>query len=300
MIKSGWPWENHSRNFQESHINGKTWPLVTVITPSYNQRDFLEATIRSVLLQGYPNLEYMVIDGGSTDGSVDIIHRYANQLTYWVSEKDHGQSHAINKGLSLAQGEIIGWLNADDTYSQCAITSAVNIFSIKIKKSDTPRIIFISSDSHQTASAIDYDEFGTYYPYGVKKAINNYSYFKLLLNTIATEFSRKLKSGDKIDVSVNVICPGPVNTDIIREAPLLLRLILRLIFSIFFQPPAKAAKPVAYLSISDDFADKTNLYLHMFNMKKMDQKVYDQQEGKRLWKESEKVWKKIDPNAGKV
>jgi glycosyltransferase involved in cell wall biosynthesis len=92
------------------------WPKISVITPSYNQAQFIEATILSVLDQGYPNLEYIVIDGGSTDGSVEIIQKYADRLTYWVSEKDRGQSHAINKGFLKATGQIICWLNSDDTF----------------------------------------------------------------------------------------------------------------------------------------------------------------------------------------
>lgn len=92
------------------------YPKITVITPSYNQGDYLERTIQSVINQGYPNLEYMVIDGGSTDNSVDIIKQYADQIDWWVSEKDEGQTHAINKGLQLATGDIIAYLNSDDTY----------------------------------------------------------------------------------------------------------------------------------------------------------------------------------------
>ncbi|MBN1410648.1 MAG: SDR family NAD(P)-dependent oxidoreductase [Spirochaetales bacterium] len=159
------------------------------------------------------------------------------------------------------------------------------------------RIIFISSDSHQNASAIDYEEFGRYEPYGVTKAINNYSYFKLVLSTMATELSRLLAPEGKVDVSVNAVCPGPVNTDIIREAPLLLRVVLRFIFTLFFQPPVKAARPVVYLCVSPEVSGMTNLYMAMFNRKNMDPKVYDVAEGKKLWNESARVWKKIDPEA---
>ncbi len=89
-------------------------PKITIVTPSYNQGQYLEETIRSVLEQNYPNLEYFVIDGGSTDNSVEIIKKYADQISWWVSEKDRGQSHAINKGLQKASGEIVGWINSDD------------------------------------------------------------------------------------------------------------------------------------------------------------------------------------------
>jgi glycosyltransferase involved in cell wall biosynthesis len=96
--------------------DGGPWPRVSIVTPSYNQAEFLEATLRSVLLQGYPDLELIVIDGGSTDGSVDILRKYEPWLAHWCSERDRGQSHAINKGFRLATGQILAWLNSDDTY----------------------------------------------------------------------------------------------------------------------------------------------------------------------------------------
>jgi len=112
----GWPWTEELSLLPEVAPDEFSWPKISVITPSLNQGQFLEQTIRSVLLQGYPDLEYIVIDGASKDESVDIIRRYAKWLAYWVSEPDRGQSHAINKGLSKATGDIVAWLNSDDFY----------------------------------------------------------------------------------------------------------------------------------------------------------------------------------------
>lgn len=94
----------------------EAFPTISIITPSFNQGHFLEQCISSILDQQYPNLQYIIIDGGSSDNSQQIIKKYASQLNYWVSEKDDGQSHAINKGLSVATGDIVAWLNADDFY----------------------------------------------------------------------------------------------------------------------------------------------------------------------------------------
>src|SRR5450759_2806690 len=102
---------------------------ISVITPSYNQGQFLEETILSVINQNYPNLEYFIIDGGSTDNSIEIIKKYEKHLTYWVSEKDNGQAHAINKGFKKATGDIVCWINSDDLLIQGAINTISNYFS---------------------------------------------------------------------------------------------------------------------------------------------------------------------------
>ena len=107
-------------------MNGiRNKPLVSIVTPSYNQARFLDETMKSVLDQDYPNLEYLVVDGGSTDDSLEIIQRYASRLAWWVSEPDSGQTDAINKGFSHAKGDILAWLNSDDIYQPGAISEAV-------------------------------------------------------------------------------------------------------------------------------------------------------------------------------
>ena len=123
--KTGWPWTEQTEPLPKYMPNGSEWSRISIITPSYNQEQFIEETIRSVLLQGYPNLEYIIIDGGSTDNSIEIIKKYEPYLAYWVSEKDRGQSHAINKGINIATGDILGWLNSDDYFLKSAFASVV-------------------------------------------------------------------------------------------------------------------------------------------------------------------------------
>jgi glycosyltransferase involved in cell wall biosynthesis len=114
--KTGWPWTEESAQLPDAMPDGSPWPKISIVTPSFNQGQFIEETIRSVLLQGYPDMEYIIIDGGSKDDSMDIIKKYEQWLAYWISESDRGQTEAINKGFRKATGRIYAFINSDDYY----------------------------------------------------------------------------------------------------------------------------------------------------------------------------------------
>ena len=112
--RTGWPWTEASPALPETRTDGTPWPRISIVTPSYNQGQFLEETIRSILLQGYPDLEHFIIDGKSSDESMIVVRQYERWLAGWLSEKDKGQADAINKGLSRCTGEIFQFINSDD------------------------------------------------------------------------------------------------------------------------------------------------------------------------------------------
>lgn len=124
-IPTNWPRQVYKPEDYSAHSD---WPKITLITPSFQQGKYIEDTILSVLNQGYPNLEYIIVDGGSTDETVTILKKYADKLTWWVSEKDKGQSDAINKGLTHATGEIFNWLCSDDMLMPGALKSIALAF----------------------------------------------------------------------------------------------------------------------------------------------------------------------------
>lgn len=124
--KFGWPWTvETSVNAYRKNIQ---YPKLTIVTPSYNQGLFIEQTIRSILLQNYPNLEYIVIDGGSTDNTKEILEKYSPWISYWQSEKDNGQGQAINLGFSIAAGNYYAWINSDDYYTENAFALVISNF----------------------------------------------------------------------------------------------------------------------------------------------------------------------------
>lgn len=232
---------------------------------------------------------------------IDTIHAFVEGL---VKDDIRADIMVFNAGVALPKARKTE-SGQDEmflvNYLSNVILTNLLIRSDRFSKEQTiPRLIFISSDSHQGSSAIDYSEFGRFYDHGVSKGIANYSYFKLILNTYATELSRKVNPDpSRIHIGVLVMCPGPVHSNIIKEAPFVLRVMLGSIFKVIFRSPAKAALPVIYMALSEDFEGKTNEYLHMFNNKRMDEKVYSPEEGSKLWKESMKVWQEIDPQGFK-
>lgn len=119
--KSGWPWTEESEVLPPIQSNKQLWTRISIVTPSYNQGEFIEETIRSLILQNYPNFEYIIIDGGSTDKTLEIIRKYEKWIEYWVSEKDNGQSHAINKGFAKCTGEFVNWICSDDMLCKNAL-----------------------------------------------------------------------------------------------------------------------------------------------------------------------------------
>ena len=139
-------------------------PKISIVTPSFNQGQYIEKTIKSVISQNYPNLEYIIIDGGSNDSSVDIIKKYSNHISYWISKPDNGQSDAINKGFSKATGDILGWLNSDDYYHKGTFDEIVKTIDTK-----NPQLIFGNCQYYNEKT----DEFW------VSDVIAKYNSFKL-------------------------------------------------------------------------------------------------------------------------
>jgi NAD(P)-dependent dehydrogenase (short-subunit alcohol dehydrogenase family) len=155
-----------------------------------------------------------------------------------------------------------------------------------------PRIIFVSSESHRNPKAFDWEGFGRYREYTMGKTVELYGYNKLLLTTFANELSRRLNSGGKTRYSVFGLCPGPINSNIAREAPVIFKPLLKLVFRIFFRSPEKAVRPVIYFACSPEVTGKAMDYLFLMGRKEMDPKAIDLQNGEKLWQMSEALLKK--------
>ena len=157
-----------------------------------------------------------------------------------------------------------------------------------------PRIIIVSSESHRNPEKFDWDGFGKYKEYGMKKTVELYGYYKLMLTTFARELSRKLNPDGKTNISVFSLCPGPINSKIAREAPAIFQPIMRLVFFLFFRSPGKAAAPVIYFATSKETEGKPFDYLFLMNRKEISSLASDPENGKRLWEFSEEMRTMLD------
>ncbi len=158
---------------------------------------------------------------------------------------------------------------------------------LHMSNGNIPRIIFVSSESHRNPKGYDWDGFGIYKEYSMSKTVELYGYYKLLMTTFANELSRRLNSGDKISCSVFALCPGPVNSNIAREAPIIFKPLLKIIFGIFFRSPKKAVKPVLYFACSKEVQNTPIDYLFLMSRKEMDAKAMNKENGIKLWQKSE-------------
>lgn len=231
---------------------------------------------------------------------IESIHKFCNHLKENKIEVD---ITILNAGVALPKARILDsgleemfMVNYFSNFIFLNLLLEKKVINIDEDNKFKSRILFISSDSHQGSSDIDFEQFGKLNKYGVSQGISYYSYYKLVLNTLAIEFNRRINKGNQ-SVAIHVICPGPVHSNIIREAPFLLRKTLGFIFSIVFRSPEVAAKPVVYMGISEAYENNTGQYLHMFNPKEMDPKVYLEKEGEKLWDHSSELWKSIDNKA---
>jgi NAD(P)-dependent dehydrogenase (short-subunit alcohol dehydrogenase family) len=150
-----------------------------------------------------------------------------------------------------------------------------------------PRIIFVSSESHRNPKSFDWDGFGVYREYTMGKTVELYGYYKMLLTTFASELSRRLNPSGKTRYSVFALCPGPINSNIAREAPVIFKPLLKLVFSIFFRSPEKAVRPVVYFACSPEVEGKPIDYMFLMSRKEMDPKATNIQNGEKLWKYSQ-------------
>jgi NAD(P)-dependent dehydrogenase (short-subunit alcohol dehydrogenase family) len=152
-----------------------------------------------------------------------------------------------------------------------------------------PRIIFVSSETHRNPKEFNWEEFGVYKPYSMGKSVEVYGYYKLLLTTFASELSRRLNKDNRINCSILALCPGPVNSNIGREAPAVFQPLMKLVFAIFFRSPSKAAIPVIWLAAAKDIEGKPFDYLFLQSRKEIDPKACNPENGQRLWELSEEL-----------
>lgn len=239
---------------------------------------------------GSPNVFIHQVDFSDFDSIKNLVNEVKNQ---------HGKPDVIilnaavvaKKGVQtksgLEQMFMVNYLSKFYFIQQLLKTDCINT-----SPQQKPRIIFVASESHRNAKEFDWKNFGAFIPHGVGKTVELYGYYKLLLVTFARELSKRLNP-EGTNYSVFALCPGPVNSNIAREAPWIFKPLLRLVFFIFFSSPKKASEPVIYHAVSTQQEGKPFDYLFLMERKPIDEKAEDPANGEKLWKLSEELLKKL-------
>lgn len=228
-------------------------------------------------LSDFDSIKNLVKEVKAKFGKIDIL--ICNAAV--VSKKSRKTKHGIEEMFSvnyLAKFVLVNLLLKEELF-------------IKDGKS-LPRIIFVSSESHRNPEGFEWDDFGNFKEYGMSKSVERYGYYKLLMTTFSQELSRRLNPNEKANYSVFALCPGPVNSNIAREAPAIFQPLMKLIFKAFFRSPEKASEPLIYLTASKDVEGKATDYLFLMSRKPVDEKAADPENGKRLWQATEELLEK--------
>ena len=227
-------------------------------------------------LSDFDSIRNLVDEIETTYKKIDILICNAGVVTKEARKTKHDLEEMFSINY-LAKFVLVNLLLEKD----CFNTSEGNI----------PRIIFVSSESHRNPEEFEWDDFGVFKKFNMSKAVERYGYYKLLMTTFSQELSRRLNTGQQTNYSSFALCPGPVNSNIAREAPAIFQPLMKVIFKIFFRSPEKASEPVVYLAASKDVEGKTDDYLFLMSRKEVDPKASDAQNGKRLWEMTEALLK---------
>lgn len=238
---------------------------------------------------GSNHVEMMHVDLSDLDSIVALVNKLkAASVKLDILVDNAGM--VPNKSRKTKQGlEEMFVVNYFSKYCLTRLLLDHNLFNNPDK--NIPRIIYVVSESHRNPGAFDWDNFGAYKEYSMGKTVEYYGYYKLLLATFANELSRKINSPDQVNYSVFALCPGPVNSNIAREAPAIFKPLLKAVFKIFFRSPEVAVQPVIYFAASPEVKGKAMDYLFLMGRKDMDAKAMDEANGQRLWQLSETLLK---------
>ncbi len=228
-------------------------------------------------LSDFDSIKELIDEVKTTFGKIDILICNAAIVSKKARKTKHGLEEMFSVNY-LAKFVLVNLLLKEDCFNK--------------EDDDLPRIIFVSSESHRNPDGFEWDTFGEFKDYGMGKSVERYGYYKLLMTTFAQELSRRLNPNQQPKYSVFALCPGPVNSNIAREAPAIFQPLLKIVFGIFFRSPEKASEPVVYLTASKDVEGKATDYLFLMSRKDVDEKAISVENGTKLWHMSEDLLQK--------